>query len=143
MNYTWRQGFWVTMVEKILKLVGPAHVAGGLLVFLSGFIPAAQVWFESLFAKTGDLVWSPFFVAVLGPTIASWGLLFAVVVNQFYAAPSPRLWKALVAAVAIWAPLDTALCLYFGLYGGAVLNSIIVVGLAVLLIAARPVAYGR
>ncbi len=131
------------MVERLLKLVGPAHVAGGLLVFTSGFIPTAQAWMESLFAQTGDLVWSPFFVAVLGPTIASWGLLFAVVVNQFYETPSPRLWKSLVVAVAIWAPLDTALCLYFGLYGGAVLNAVVVVGLAALLIAAKPLAHGR
>ncbi len=131
------------MVERLLKLVGPAHIAGGLLVFASGFSPTAQAWLESLFAQTGELVWSPFFVAVLGPTIASWGLLFAVVVNQFYETPSPRLWKSLVAAVAIWAPLDTALCLYFGLYGGAVLNAVVVVGLAALLIAAKPLAHGR
>jgi hypothetical protein len=131
------------MVERLLKLVGPAHIAGGLLVFTSGFIPTAQAWLESLFAQTGELVWSPFFVAVLGPTIASWGLLFAVVVNQFYETPSPRLWKSLVAAVAIWAPLDTALCLYFGLYAGAVLNAVVVVGLAALLIAAKPLAHGR
>lgn len=133
----------IPSTERLLKLVGPVHIAGGLVVFATGFIPPAQRWFELLFAKSGDLIWSPFFVAVLGPTIASWGLLFAVVVAQFYERPSPRLWKLLVAAVLIWAPLDTMLCLYYGLWSGAVLNGIVVAGLAILLAAARPLAYGR
>jgi hypothetical protein len=131
------------MSARILKIVGPAHIVGGLLLFLTAFSPAAQAILEDLLSTSANLEWSPFFIAVLGPTIASWGVLFTVVVTQFLAAPSPGLWKAMVISVAIWAPLDTALCLYFSVYGGAVVNAVIVAVLTVLLLGVRAMAYSR
>ena len=129
------------MLHKILKLVGPMHVVGGLLLFMSAFFPPAQVAIVSLVNLPAGQEFSPFFVAILGPTIAGWGVLFSAVVTQFYAAPSPGLWKALVLSVAIWAPLDTGLCLYFGVYGGAVVNTVVVVVLFGLLASVRSFAY--
>lgn len=129
------------MLHKILKLVGPMHVVGGLLLFMSAFFPSAQVTIASLVNLPAGQEFSPFFAAVLGPTIASWGVLFSAVVTQFYAAPSPGLWKALVLSVAIWAPLDTGLCLYFGVYGGAAVNTVVVVVLFGLLASVRSLAY--
>ena len=129
------------MLHKILKLVGPMHVVGGLLLFMSAFFPPAQVAIVSLVNLPAGQEFSPFFVAILGPTIAGWGVLFSAVVTQFYAAPSPGLWKALVLSVAIWAPLDTGLCLYFGVYGGAVVNTVVVVVLFGLLASVRSLAY--
>ena len=129
------------MHERLLKAVGPVHIVGGLLVFLSGFVPPAQRMLESLFAVADGFVWSPFFVAILGPTIASWGVLFAAIVNQFFATPSPGLWRAMLLSVVIWAPLDTALCVYFGLYGGAIVNAVVVIILVVLLFGVRELAY--
>ena len=122
---------------RILAYVGPVHIVGGLLVFATGFVPAAHPLLESLLASSGELTWSPFFVAILGPTIASWGVLFTAVVSQFLSSPSKALWKAMVWSVAIWAPLDTALCLYFGIYGGAIVNTAVVAALIVLLINVR------
>jgi len=130
------------MSARILKIVGPVHIVGGLLVFATGFVPAAQRILESLTATSGDLTWSPFFLAVLGPTIASWGVLFTTLVSQFLSAPTPGLWRAMVWAVAIWAPLDTALCLRFGVYSGAILNAAVVAALIILLLNVRNMAYG-
>lgn len=129
------------MLHKILKLVGPLHIAGGLLLFLSAFFPSTQAAIASLVNLSAGQGFSPFFVAILGPTIASWGILFSAVVTQFYAAPCPALWKAMVFAVAIWAPLDTGLCLYFGVYSGAVVNAVVVVVLFGLLIRVKSLAY--
>ena len=126
------------MHERLLKLVGPVHVVGGLLLFATGFVPAAQQFLQSLLPVADGFVWSPFFVAILGPSIASWGVLFAAIVNQFCLTRDQRLWRMMVIAVAIWAPLDTALCLYFGLYGGAIVNAAVVVVLIVLLLGVRP-----
>lgn len=131
----------IAMLHKTLKLVGPLHVVGGLMLFLSAFFPSTQAAIASLVTLPAGQAISPFFVAILGPTIASWGILFSAVVTQFYAAPSPGLWKALMLSVAIWAPLDTGLCLYFGVYGGAVVNTIVVVVLFGLLMSVRSVAY--
>lgn len=129
------------MLHKILKLVGPLHVVGGLLLFITAFFPSIQATIASLVNLPAGQDFSPFFVAILGPTIASWGVLFSAVVTQFYAAPSPGLWKALVLSVVVWAPLDTGLCLYFGVYGGAVVNAIVIVVLIGLLVNVKSLAY--
>lgn len=129
------------MSARVLAYVGPVHIVGGLLVFFVGFFPATHPALESLISTSGEPVWSPFFLGVLGPTIASWGVLFTAVVSQFLSAPTPGLWKTLVWSIAIWAPLDTVLCLYFGVYGGAVLNAVVVAVLIVLLLGVRKMAY--
>ena len=108
---------------------------------MSAFFPSIQAAIASLVNLPAGQAFSPFFVAILGPTIASWGILFSAVVTQFYVAPSPGLWKALVLSVALWAPLDTGLCLYFGVYGGAVVNAIVVVVLFGLLVSVKSLAY--
>ena len=131
------------MSARLLKIVGPAHIIGGLLLFITAFVPAAQTLLEELLSRSIDLAWSPFFVAILGPTIASWGVLFTTVVSQFFSSPSPGLWKAMVASVAVWAPLDTALCLYFGVYGGALVNAVVVAVLIALLLGVRKTAYNK
>ena len=131
------------MFERLLRLVGPLHVIGGLLVFATGFVPEAQTFLASLFAKTDDFVWSPFFVAVLGPTIASWGVLFSAVVRQYLNTRSRPAWRTLLLSIVIWVPLDTLLCIRFGLWGGAMLNGVVVLVLAILLYAVRPSAAKR
>lgn len=121
------------MTKRFLTLVGPAHVIGGLLLFASGFIPAAQEYLRSLLVVSDDFVWSPFFLSILGPTIASWGILFGALVNQFYALPSKSIWRAMLLSVVIWAPLDTMLCLAYGLYSGAIVNAVVFAVLVFLL----------
>ncbi len=125
------------MTEKLLRLVGLAHIVGGLLLFAAGFSPAAQSLLESSLAGNDEYAWSAFFLSVLGPTIASWGVLFTALVNQFQASPSVRLWRAMVLSVVIWAPLDTILCLTYGVYSGAVANTMVVIVLGWLLLSAR------
>ncbi len=125
------------MPAKILSWVGPLHVVAGLLLFLTAFLPGVQ---DSLAGAAGltDDNYSRFLFAVFGPTVASWGVLFGVVVRQFIEYPSRRLWNAMVLAVIIWAPLDTSLCLYYGVYSGVVVNALVTVLLLVLLFKVKP-----
>ncbi len=125
------------MIEKLLKITGPAHVVGGLLLFASGFLPPVQQEIQALLGTSSAQIWSPFFSAVLGPTIASWGVLFGAVVKEFFDAPSSRLWWTMIASVLIWAPLDTALCLHYGVLIGALVNTTVVIVLLGLLIAIK------
>jgi len=125
------------MAERLLRLVGPVHIVTGLLVFATAFSPAAQDTLKALIDTDDASIWSAFFVAILGPTIASWGVLFTALVNQYFASPSQNIWKAMVFSIAVWAPLDTALCLYYGIWIGAVINTAIVIVLAVLLLLVR------
>jgi len=127
----------ISISERLLKLVGPIHVVGGLLLFAAAFSPATLDMLKPLLVGNDDFVWSAFFVTVLGPTIASWGILFAALVNQFYAAPSLNLWRSLVISVVVWAPLDTILCVRYGLSVGVTVNFIVVVALIGLLYMAK------
>ena len=127
----------ISLSERLLKLVGPIHVVGGLLLSAAGFSPVALDVLEPLLVGNDDYVWSAFLISVLGPTIASWGVLFGALVNQFYATPSLVLWRSLVIAVAVWAPLDTALCLRYGVSVGVTVNAIVVVVLIGLLFVAK------
>lgn len=125
------------MIWNLLRLIGGLHIAGGLLLFAAGFSPATMRLLESFLTGNEAYVWSAFFASVLGPTIASWGVLFTALVNQFYAAPSTSTWRTLVLSVVVWAPLDTALCLRYGIYTGAAVNTVVVVALISLLVAAK------
>lgn len=125
------------MTERLLKLVGPIHLVGGLLLAMTGFVPAASAFLESVFPAAEHIEWSPYFVAVLGPTIASWGLLFGVLVNQYLAVPSVRIWRGLMLSLLVWAPLDTALCVVYQFYSGAIINMIVLVIIGGLLLAVR------
>jgi len=125
------------MPIKILSWVGPLHIVAGLLLFLTAFLPGVQDYLAAA-AGLRDDNYSPFLFAVFGPTVASWGVLFGVVVRQFIEYPSRRLWNAMVLAVVIWAPLDTSLCLYYGVYGGVAVNALVTVLLLALLFNVNP-----
>ena len=125
------------MPIRILSWVGPLHVVAGLLLFLTAFLPGVQNSMASAAGLAGDN-YSPFLFAVFGPTVASWGVLFGVAVRQFIEYPSRRLWNAMVLAVVIWAPLDTTLCLYYGVSGGVVVNILVATLLLALLFNVKP-----
>jgi len=125
------------MATKILSWVGPLHIVAGLLLFLTTFLPGAQTTIANSAGLTGEN-YSPFLFAVFGPTVASWGVLFTAVVRQFIDYPTRRLWNAMAFAIVVWAPLDTGLCLYYGINGGVVANSLVVVLLFILLFKVRP-----
>ena len=124
------------MALRLLSLVGPIHIIAGLLVFSTAFFPGIQRSMAELAGLT-DEIFSPFLFAVFGATIASWGVLFCVVVSQYRDYPTKRLWNAMLIAILVWAPLDTGLCLYYGVYGAAMLNMVVVIVLIALLIAVR------
>lgn len=125
------------MALRILAWVGPLHVVGGIVLFAMAFLPELQLQLAAVLRLKGEN-FSPFLLAVLGPTIASWGVLFTAVVRQYADFPTRRLWNALLLAVLVWAPLDTGLCLYFGVNGGVVINSVVAALLIGLLWAVRP-----
>jgi hypothetical protein len=124
-------------VTAALRLVGPVHLVGGLLLALSGFLPSAEPFLEKFFPASGNLSSSPFIVSIFGPTVASWGLLFGILVSQFLARPDETLWRGLALSLIVWAPLDSALCLYYGFYAGVAVNATVFVIVGALLLAAR------
>ena len=83
-----------------------------------------------------------FLVSAFGPTVASWGILFFALVRTYFRNPTSGSWWALVLAIAIWAPLDSALCIHYGLYSAVGMNAVIALVLLALLLRVRGLAYG-
>ena len=129
--------------ERLLGWIGPVRIAGGLLLAASGISPDLQGMLQTQLRPPDDFVWSPFFAAVLGPTIASWGVLFTAIAREFLASPTSRLWNVLALSIAIWLPLDTGLYLWYGLVSGAVINAIVAATVIAVLIAVRRRIPGR
>lgn len=123
--------------QKILKLIAAAHVVGGVLLPLVLFIPALHPMILSAIYGDASYIMDSrqiiFWMCILGPTIASWGLLYYALLNQYFIHPSPQLWYALLGALIVWAPLDSALCLYNGITIGAVMNLMVTFVIIVLL----------
>ena len=83
-----------------------------------------------------------FLVSAFGPTVASWGVLFFALVRAFFRNPTTGSWWALVLAIVVWAPLDSALCVHYGLYSAVTVNAVIAIVLLALLLRVRGLAYG-
>lgn len=83
-----------------------------------------------------------FLVSAFGPTVASWGILFFALVRAFFRNPTNDSWWPLVLAIVIWAPLDSALCIYYGLYPGVAANVAIAAVFLGLLLSARGMVRG-
>lgn len=66
-----------------------------------------------------------FLIAVFGPTVASWSVLFYALVKAFFRRPSRGTWWALVMSIVVWAPMDSALSIYYGLYPAVALNAVV------------------
>jgi hypothetical protein len=65
-----------------------------------------------------------FLMALFGPTIASWGVLFLFAINSGFARPSPQAWWFMLLACIVWAPYDSILSLHHGIYLNAIINAV-------------------
>ena len=129
------------MAKQLLLLLALAHVVAGLVLTLLPLLPAAhQLMVAMVFgeARTTDDVL--FLVSVFGPTVASWGVLFFALVQAFFRNPTRDAWRALVLSIVIWAPLDSALCIHYGLYAAVGMNLAVAAAFLALLFSVRGLA---
>ena len=130
------------MTERLLLAIALAHVAVGLGLAALPLAPSIHAGLAAVIFGTGKATEEVrFLLSVFGPTIASWGILFYALVRAFFRHPTRGSWWALVLSIAIWAPLDSALCAYYGLYAAIALNAVVAVTLLGLLISVRRLAY--
>ena len=125
-------------IERLLLTVALAHVIAGMALAALPFAPSIHLKLAvAVFgaAKASEEVL--FLVSVFGPTVASWGILFFALVRAYFRHPSGATWWALLWSVAVWAPLDSALCLYYGLVFPVALNAAVAALIIGLLLGAR------
>jgi len=133
------------MEQKLLKLIAIAHIIGGIGLWLLYFAtplhtPLLQLIYSNQPEKLVNIPQLAFWLCILGPTIASWGLLFLALNHQYHITPTIFLWRCMAGAVLLWAPLDSTLCLLNGIVAGAAGNAAVTLALFILLWRCRPAA---
>ncbi|MGA9596020.1 MAG: hypothetical protein WBV06_07675 [Acidimicrobiia bacterium] len=122
---------WILVVGVALA------IAGTLLVLLAG--TPASGWMNRLldapFWEDGPDETTKSFQAwaysVTFATMAGWGTLLAFIAANPFAARQSWAWWAITTSLAIWYPLDTGRSLYHRVYINAILNTGLLVVLAV------------
>jgi len=126
------------MTERILLLIALAHVATGVALAMLSLAPSLHAGVAAYVFGAGKATEEvKFLVSVFGPTVASWGVLLYALVRAYFRHPESGTWWALVLSVLVWAPLDSALCIHYGLYFPVVLNAVIALLVLGLLLGAR------
>ena len=132
------------LTERVLLAVSLAHVVAGVLLAALPLAPAVHFnLVAAIFSVDKATEEVLFLVSAFGPTVASWGILFFALVRVFFRKPTNGSWWALVLAIVVWAPLDSALCIHYGLYSAVAVNAVIATVLLALLLGVRGLAYGR
>ena len=132
------------MTERILLEIALAHMVAGLAFAALPLLPAVHSGLAAaIFGEAKATREVQFLVSAFGPTVASWAVLFYALVRAFFRNPTRGSWWALVLSIVIWAPLDSALCIYYGLYAAVAINAAVALVVLGLLMSVRRLAYRR
>jgi hypothetical protein len=116
----------------LLEALALLHVIGGLAwPLLVVGTTLVDRWIPGIEANR-------FWCALIGPMIASWGLLFWFAVRYGLCRGQRWVCNALIAAILTWLPLDFALCYAFRFWPGMIADPAIGLLMLVLLLMLRP-----
>lgn len=130
-------------VKKFLQIIACLHIVGGMMLPFLAQMPIFNFYYQHLADAFNNEIprvgaETKFLVGIIGPTIASWGVLFLYVVNTAFANPNYRSWWFIVIACLVWAPYDSLLSIYYGVYLNAILNFIAFVCIVIPMLVVRP-----
>ncbi|MDG1581423.1 hypothetical protein [Pseudomonas sp. GOM6] len=135
-----------TLLYRWLLAIALGHVALGIVLAFAVHTSLTQSYFDYLYASVAHSPPPAEFqgllrtmVGLLGPTVASWGLLFCALL-MLYRQHGHRLIKpALFAALLVWCALDSGISAYFGLSWHVYLNLSAALSLALPLLLLKPI----
>ena len=112
-----------------LLLVGVGHITLGLLLAFTAHTPLLQPYFDYLLASVSTELPAPEFqtllksmVQLFGPTVASWGALFTLLILLYRQHGHGWIKYGLYAALLIWCVLDSLISARHGLVIHVYLN---------------------
>ena len=134
------------LLYRWLLAVGLGHVLLGVVLAFTAQLPIAAPYFEHLYASVGtsqaptaeyhSLLTT--MVRLFGPTVASWGLLFSLLVYLYRQHGHGLIKPALFVALLLWCVLDSAISAYYGILAHAYLNTLAALSIALPLLLLRP-----
>ena len=129
-------------MERILQIIAMLHIVAGLFfpwIVISAWFGAYRQHVQLVFHAEGigAMQQAEFLMAIFGPTIASWGVLFLYAVNSAFSRPSPQAWWFMLTACLVWAPYDSVYSLQQGVYLNAYINAVAFVAMMVPLLVAK------
>lgn len=133
------------LIHRWLLLIGIGHVVLGVAMLLFGGSALLDPYFQSLHASTGEALPSAAqqellrtMVRLLGPTVASWGLLYCALLQLYWQHGHALIKPTLFAALAVWCVLDSSFSTLAGLHSHLYLNVATVIAIGVPLALLRP-----
>lgn len=132
----------ISNIQRILQIIAILHIVAGLLfpwIVASHGFDAYRHHVQLVFDAEGYGAeqQAEFLMAIFGPTIASWGVLFLYAVNSAFSRPSPQAWWFMLTACLVWAPYDSVYSLQQGVYLNAYINAVAFVAMMVPLLVAK------
>lgn len=135
------------LLYRWLLLVGLGHVVLGVVLAFTAQLPLADTYFQQLYASFAvEPMSTPYhnllttMVRLFGPTVASWGLLFTLLVHLYRQHGHALIKPVLFAALLVWCVLDSGISAYYGLSLHVYLNSAAALSIALPLLLLRPLA---
>ncbi len=135
----------VQQYKSLLQWIAWVHIVAGLLLPVIVHTPVFSVYqqhlIKALAMTPGDTNGINFLVAILGPTVASWGILLFMAINHAFDKPTPKSWWMIIIASSVWAVYDSLLSLYYGVYWNAILNLIVFISIVIPLLKVKTVFF--
>ncbi len=128
--------------KRILQLIAILHIIGGVMLPWLVQTSLADEYVLSIMQnfqvnESGADTVVRFLIGILGPTIASWGVLLLYVVNSAFRQPTFAAWWTIVIACLIWAPYDSWLSIQHGIYLNAIFNGIVFCSIIIVMLMVR------
>lgn len=128
--------------KLLLQVLAILHVVVGLMLPWVAEWPQFGFYNRHLLAAFNTdtaeaLALGKFMIGILGPTVASWGLLFLFVVNISFATRSRTGWYSMAIAISGWCLLDMYLSVKAGVYLNLIIDLVVLLLLMVPLFKTR------
>ena len=113
-----------------IKAIAIAHIVlGVLLPFLAQIEMIEKLLVDTMFnniALSGEAhAQAAYVISLFGPTVASWGMLLFILIQNYSQQPTQKIWLGLVAAILVWYIGDTSYSLLNNVGAAFVLNTLV------------------
>lgn len=135
-----------TLIYRWLLAMGIGHVVLGMGLLLVGGSTLLDPYLHSLYPAAAEAPTSVTqqeltrtLVRLFGPTVASWGLLYCVLLQLYRRHAHRQIKPALFGALLLWCLLDSGLAVFKGMHLNLAMNLGVALAIGLPLVFLRPV----